>query len=195
MKKLALIVLVAALSMTPAATLADGNGWKHFAGVYEMSASGSCIHSEGGYTIGSDGWYSANAGVIYAGTTVSNGTWTFDKNGTGTYSYTMYATVTPPIQQPSPPIAGGIRIFTSDHKVGETVVGEYTFTYTIHPLGNITINTQEGDTLSGSISIDKKSITLFDAIRVKGPPPTSPYWNPFYRIICTATRTLIKVND
>ena len=179
MKKLALIVLVAALSMAPAATLADGNGWKHFAGVYEMSASGSCIHSEGGYTIGSDGWYSANAGVIYAGTTVSNGTWTFDKNGTGTYSYTMYATVTPPIQQPNPPIAGGIRIFTSNHKVGETVVGEYTFTYTIHPLGNITINTQEGDTLSGSISIDKKSITLFDAIRVKGPLPTSPYWNPY----------------
>ena len=114
MKTLALIVIVAALSMVPAVTLADGI---HFSGVYEMSASGSCIHSQDGYIEGSNGWYSAKPGVVYAGTTVSNGTWVFKQDGTGTYSYIMYATVTPPPVQPAAcTITGGIRIFTSSHK-------------------------------------------------------------------------------
>jgi hypothetical protein len=193
MKKIALIVIVAALSMAPAVTLANDNGWKHFSGVYEMSASGSCLHSQNGYTIGSNGWYSANSGVSYAGTTVSNGTWIFKKDGTGTYSYIMYATVTPPVQPPPCDIPGGIRIFSSSHKdANGNVVNEYTFTYDITKFGDITILTAEGDTLEGSISIDKKAITLFDALRVKGPgAAVCPWWN----IICTATRTLIKVHD
>ena len=193
MKKLALIVIVAALSMMPAVTLADNDG-KHFSGVYEMSASGSCLHSENGYTIGSNGWYSANSGVIYAGTTVSNGTWVFKQDGTGTYSYIMYATVTPPSVQPaSCTIFGGIRIFSSSHKdANGNVVNEYTFTYDMTKSGDITILTAEGDTLEGSISIDKKAITLFDALRIKGPgAAVCPWWS----IICTATRTLIKVHN
>jgi hypothetical protein len=189
MKKLALIVIVAALSMVPAVTLADG---KHFSGVYEMSASGSCLHSENGYTIGSNGWYSANSGVIYAGTTVSNGTWVFKQDGTGTYSYIMYATVTPPVQQ-TPCVIPGIRIFSSSHKdANGNIVNEYTFTYDLTKSGDITILTAEGDTLEGSISIDKKAITLFDALRIKGPgAAVCPWWS----IICAATRTLIKVHN
>jgi len=187
MKKLALIGIVAALSMVPAVTLAA-----HFSGVYEMSASGSCLHSENGYTIDSNGWYSATSGVIYAGTTVSNGTWVFKQDGTGTYSYIMYATVTPPVQQ-TPCVIPGIRIFSSSHKdANGNVVNEYTFTYDMTKSGDITILTAEGDTLEGSISIDKKAITLFDALRIKGPgAAVCPWWS----IICTATRTLIKVHN
>jgi hypothetical protein len=198
MKKLALIVIVAALSMVPAVTLADGI---HFSGVYEMSASGSCLHSENSYTKDANGWYSPNPGVVYAGTTVSNGTWVFKQDGTGTYSYIMNATVTPPVPQyscdvtaPIPvPITGGIRIFSSSHKdANGNVVNEYTFTYDMTKSGDITILTAEGDTLEGSISIDKKAITLFDALRVKPPVPAPcPWWS----IICTATRTLIKVHN
>jgi hypothetical protein len=168
--------------LLPVIASAGGNGWKNFHGTYEMSGSGSCIHSENGYTIGSNGWYSANTpGVVYAGTTVSSGTWIFKKGGKGTFSYTMYATVTPPVQQPDPAILGGVRIFSGD---------DITFTYEITPFGDITVTTQDGDTLYGSISIDKKSITLFDEPREKGPGT-----NPWYKIVCTATRTLIKVSN
>jgi hypothetical protein len=200
MKRLAILVLISALlTFTAAMALAhdDDNGFKHFSGTYEMSASGSCIHSQNGYYQNPIGWYLPNDGVVYAGTTVSNGTWIFKKNGTGTYSYVMYATVTPPVKPPpvqEPPclIPGGIRIFSSSHNVNENVVNEYTFTYDITKFGDITIETEEGDTLEGSISIDKKTITLFDALRVKGPgSAVCPWWN----IICTATRTLIKVHD
>jgi hypothetical protein len=123
-------------------------------------------------------------GVVYSGTTVSNGTWVFKKDGTGTYSYVMYATVTPPVEEPPCPIPGGIRVFSES--------GLH-FTYEINRFGDITIHTvEEGDTLEGNISIDRKAITLFDALREKGPgAAVCPWWT----IICTATRTLIKVND
>lgn len=196
MKKLVIFMLISALlTFTAAMALAhdDYNGFKHFNGTYEMSASGSCIHSQG--TVADGGYFpiadypwgqaiNARPGVVYAGTTVSNGTWVFKKDGTGTYSYTMYATVTPPVQQPSCPIPGGIRIFSGD---------ELNFTYEITPFGHITVKTtEEGDTLEGKISIDKKAITLFDSLREKGPGAN---FCPFYNIICTATRTFIKVHD
>ena len=195
MKKLALIGVIAILSMVMLAVTASagGNGWKNFHGTYEMSASGSCIHSENGYTQNAGGWYLPNAGVVYAGTTVSNGTWVFNRNKTGTYSYVMYATVTPPVQDPPCLIPGGIRIFNSIHEdKDKNEVNEYTFTYNITNFGDITITTEEGDTLEGSISNDKKTIILFDALREKGPgAAVCPWWT----IICTATRTLIKVHD
>jgi hypothetical protein len=204
MKKLSILVLISAfLTFTAAMALAndDNNGFKHFNGTYEMSASGSCIHSQNGYgteTVVGPGYSFINAsseGIVYAGTTVSNGTWIFNKNGKGTYSYIMYATVTPPIQAPPLPcpIPGGIRIFKSLHKdANGNVVNEYAFTYDITNFGDITILTAEGDTLEGSISIDKKAITLFDSLRIKGPGADVCPW---YNIICTATRTLIKVHD
>jgi hypothetical protein len=181
MKKHTITITFFALFLFPVITSAADSDWNSFSGVYEMSASGSCIHSQNNFTVGSNGWYLANPGVIYAGTTAWTGTWTFNKGGTGTYSYVMYATVTPPVQQPDPAIAGGVRIFSANEK---------TLTYEITPFGDITVHTQEGDTLYGSISIDKKSITLFDALRVKGPGT-----NPWYYIVCTATRTLIKVSN
>ena len=206
MKKLSLVTIISAFFIAALVGMASAEnsgklGAIKITGTYEMSASGSCLHSENGYTTGSNGWYSANSGVVYAGTTVWNGTWVFKKDGTGTYSYIMYATVTPPVQQyscdntaPIPgPITGGIRIFSSSHKdANGNVINERTFTYDITKVGDITILTEEGDTLEGSISLDKKAITLFDALRVKGPGATvCPWWS----IICTATRTLIKVHN
>ena len=196
MKKLTIFVLISVLlTFTAAMALAydDDNGFKHFTGTYEMSASGSCIHSQNGYQQNALGWYLPNDGVVYAGTTVSNGTWVFKKNGKGTYSYIMYATVTPPVEEPPCLIPGGIRIFSSLHQDAKGQdVNEYTFTYKITRSGNITIVTEEGDTLEGKISIDDNAITLFDALREKGPgAAVCPWWN----IICTATRTLIKVSD
>ena len=193
MKKIALILIIALMSTFASAVVASdlGNKWwpynpfRHFSGTYEMSASGSCIHSQNGYDYKSAiGWYVPKEGVVYSGTTVSNGTWVFKKDGTGTYSYVMYATVTPPVEEPPCLIPGGIRVFSES--------GLH-FTYEISRFGDITIHTvEEGDTLEGNISIDRKAITLFDALREKGPGAAAcPWWT----IICTATRTLIKVND
>jgi hypothetical protein len=194
MKKFAIFVLISTLlTFTAAIALAhdDDNGFKHFSGTYTMSASGSCIHSQNEYgpeTVVWPGYSFINGGgIVYAGSTVSKGTYVFKKDGTGTYSYTMYATVTPPVQQPTCSIPGGIRIFSAD---------DLTFTYEITPFGNITVKAidenGEEDTLSGSISADKKTMTLFDALREKGPGSSVCPW---YNIICTATRTLIKVHD
>lgn len=180
MKKHAIAVLIVlSLMVSGITTAAD---WNNFAGVYEMTGSGSCIHSEKDFTIASNGWYNANlGGVVYAGTTAWSGSWTFKHGKKGIYSYVMYATVTPPVSQPDPPILGGVRVFS---------VSEKTFTYEINAFGDITIVTQEGDTIDGSISEDKNTITLFDRLRVKGPGT-----NPWYKIVCTASRTLTKVSD
>jgi hypothetical protein len=187
MKKLISNLIALALCIAPSLALADGNGWMQFQGTYEMSASGSCLHSQNSYDLKPNGWYVPKDGIVYAGATVSNGTWNFNKDGTGTYSYLMYATVTPPVKTPPCPIPGGIRIFSAD---------ELSFTYKITPFGDITVKVTENgeiDTLTGSISPDKKTITLFDELRIKAPAgaDTCPWWS----IMCTATRTLIKVHD
>jgi hypothetical protein len=184
MKKPTLVLMIIVLSVFMSANVTLGKGWKYFKGTYAMSATGSCIHSENGYVWGN--FIDAVVpGVVYAGTTVSNGTWVFKKDGTGTYSYIMYATVTPPVQQPEPQdppctIPGGIRIFE---------VNEYTFTYEVTHSGNITIETQEGDTLEGTISENKKTIVLLDEPHEKG----ALGFCPWYSIICTATRTLTRM--
>jgi len=180
MKKITLFLFIFVLSVFLSVNVTLANGWKSFKGTYAMSAAGSCIHSENGFVWGNfiD---AAVPGVVYAGTTVSNGTWVFKKDGTGTYSYTMYATVTPPVQPPTCDIPGGIRIFERN---------DFTFTYEVTHSGNITIETQEGDTLEGTISKDNKTIVLLDDPHEKGPIGFCPW----YRIICTATRTLIRMH-
>jgi hypothetical protein len=180
MKKITLVLMIIVLSVFMSANVTMAKGWKYFKGTYAMSATGSCIHSENGYIWGT--FIDAVVpGVVYAGTTVSNGTWIFKKDGTGTYSYTMYATVTPPVQSPTCGIPGGIRIFEAN---------DYTFTYEVTHSGNITIETQEGDTLEGTISRNKKTIVLLDDPHEKGPLGFCPW----YRIICTATRTLMRMH-
>ncbi|MCK7511850.1 MAG: hypothetical protein MZV70_52595 [Desulfobacterales bacterium] len=60
------------------------------------------------------------------------------------------------------PIPGGIRVFNSIHKDADgNDMGEYKFTYDMADFGDIVIHTEEGDTLEGSISIDKKGNNTF----------------------------------
>lgn len=188
MKKLAILVLISTLlTFTAAMALAhdDENNFKNFHGTYDMTASGSCIHSENGFNdiaviTPTLKFIGAKAGVVYAGTTVLKGTWTFEKNGTGTYSDKLYATVTPP---PSGSITGGIRIFEDN---------DIPFTYNINAFGDITINEITTPFLeyTGSVSRDKKNMVLTDTPKIKG-----PFGAPFWYIICNTSRTLIKVSD
>ena len=158
-----------------------------------MVASGSCIHSQNGYyDPDSRGWIAAKPGVVYAGTTVLEGVWIFtdedDDSGTmkkGTYSQTLYATVTPPPRVPPPAhgppveVAGGIRVFKANNAK---------FTYTIVD-GDITVIDAGGIELKGTISSDLSTMTLVSANTIQGPNPA-----PFWYTICNTARTLIKID-
>jgi len=189
MKRLALIVIIAALCILPVTASAGDNGWKNFQGTYEMIASGNCIHSLNGFN---ETTLKANPGVVYAGTTAWIGTWKFNKDGTGTYSDKFYATVTPPplaetVAAGVSPVIGGIRTFEDN---------DVPFTFTVNAFGDITINeiptTSNGYPVeyTGSISTDKKQMHLIDTPRIKG-----PFGYPFWSLICSTARTLMKVSE
>jgi hypothetical protein len=182
MKKLGLIVIVAALSTFMSAAVASdsGHGWwwfsnpfQYFHGTYEMIASGSCIHSEKGYDTNHS---PIPDGKVYAGTTVANGTWIFKIGGEGTYSFTNYATILPSADA-TPPL--GIRVLTRN---------DLPFTYEITPFGDITVHAG-GIDLIGSISIDRNTMTLLSANNVQLFDP------PLWYTICNTARTLIKVGN
>lgn len=188
MKKFIATMIIMALCIAPTAALADDYGWKRFHGTYAMTASGSCIHSQNGYTEVDYGWYKAieaNAGTVYAGTTVWTGTWTFEQNGKGIYSDKFYATVTPPA---SGSVVGGVRIFEDS---------EVPFTYEMTAFGQITITEDNAPYLeyTGTISPDRKNIILIDTPKVKPVNPPTPPPAPWWYILCNASRTLIKVNE
>jgi hypothetical protein len=198
MKRLSVIVIIATLSMFMSTAVASDfyNGWqwdnnpfRYFHGTFEMTASGSCIHSEFGFKEVDHGWYKAieaEPGTVYAGTTVMTGTWTFELNGKGTYSDTIYATVTPPVS--GVPVVGGVRIFEDS---------DVPFTYKITGDGYITITEVKPPYLeyTGTVSSNRNTIILIDTPKVKPPAPAGPLPYPFWKILCNASRTLIRVNE
>jgi len=188
MKKLALIVTVAAFSMVMLAANASagGNGWKKFHGTYEMIASGSCSHSEAGW-LGGNGKENLEATPplkpvdpkqLYVGTTVTYGTWTFNKDKTGEYTIRNYATILPggsyPTDQPF--------LKTQDPPTTK-------FTFEVNPFGDITV-TAGGIEIIGSISIDKKTMTLSSGNQVQDFRAAGLGW-----AVCNSARTLIKVGN
>jgi hypothetical protein len=177
MKKLAVFLMIPALAMFMVPALASANWyyWWGIQGTWEMSASGSCLHSSENYIPGANGWWTAPPGSkVYAGTTVSNGTWIF-KNGEGTFSQTIYATILPG-GEPSIPVA--VRVLEQK---------DVPFTYTITRSGDITV-TVGAIALIGNVSIDNGTMTLLSANNVQELPA------PFWFTICNTARTLIKVH-
>ena len=110
MKKLSLIVIIAALSMFMSAAVAsdfghswwDFNPFHDFHGTYEMISSGICLHSKDGWKDASDTLngtvppFTPVAGsTVWAGTATARATWIFNKDGTGTVQGTNYASIFP----------------------------------------------------------------------------------------------------
>jgi hypothetical protein len=194
MKKIAFVMIVAALCMSPVIASAGDNGWKNFHGAYEMIASGSCMHSQDGWKDSSDPsksnleaekppFYPVDPLKVYVGTTVAYGTWTFNKDGTGTYTITNYATILP---------GSGFYSTTKPFLLQQGPSAPFTFT--VSPFGDITVTT--GNTtigiveLVGNISNDKKIMTLISANQVQDLRGFGLYWT-----VCNTARTLIKVDD
>jgi hypothetical protein len=187
MKKLALIVIIVALSMAPAVTLADSNGWKRFHGTYEMVASGSCSHSGSGWTgfNGQDNLLATPPLKLklpitwhYVGTTVTYGTWIFNKDGTGEYTITNYATILP-----------GGNYNNTDAYLKTQNPPTTQFTFVVNPFGDIEV-TAAGIKITGNISIDKKMMVLSNGNQVQDFTGIGLGWT-----VCNSARTLIKVGD
>jgi hypothetical protein len=191
MKKLALILIVSVLCMSPFTASADDHGRTKFHGTYEMIASGSCVHSVEGWQDSSnppnENFYVVtppflpiDPDQVYAGTTVTYGTWTFNKDGTGNYTLTNYATILPGSEIQPPKLL-------EQHPKG-------TFTFTVSRFGDITVTTGNEDIgfveLTGSISNDKKTMILISANQVQDFRSIGLFWT-----VCNTARTLIKVND
>lgn len=198
MKKFAVLMLIPALAifMVPVIALADDDAWNGFHGKYQMSASGSCLHSSLEYfkNQSRNNWWTAPPdSKVYVGVTVANGTWTFESTGTGRYSQTIYATILPggadtmPVQTP-----GGVADVAVPLEVRVLASAKpVEFTYEITPSGDITVTeTVSGIKLYGSISIDKKAMTLLSANNVQDFGRNLFGWT-----ICNFARTLIKVKE
>lgn len=195
MKKVGLLLLIPAVAMLTVpviASAADGETI-FIRGIYQMSASGSCLHSSLEYfqNPARNNWWTAPAGSkVYAGVTVANGTWAFERNGTGTFSQTIYATILPggadsmPVQ-----ISGVTQDVPVPLEVRVLAQNNVPFTYEMTPSGDITVTTG-GIELMGSVSIDKKTITLLSANNVQDFGRNLFGWT-----ICNFARTLIKVKE
>lgn len=207
MKKLAMLMIPAlAMFMVPAMASANWYYWWGVQGTWEMSASGSCLHSSKAYVPNPSpispsnpapkNWWTAPDGSdVYAGVAVANGTWTFEstgwKTGKGTYSQRIYATILPggakslngiliPLEvRVLPPLSVPLTPIEFYYEI--TPSGDITVTETL-PSGGVTI------THTGSISMDKMTMTLLTANNVQALPGMFGY------TICNFARTLIKVN-
>jgi len=200
MKKLAVLIMIPALAMLMVPALASANWyyWWGIQGTWEMSSSGSCLHSSLPYEQINGKWTAPASSQVYAGVTVANGTWTFESTGwltgKGAYSQTIYATILPGGAKTMPgldkdgnpidlPVPLEVRVLPSSKE----------FTYEITPSGDITVietanGVPTGNMFYGSISIDKKTMTLLSANHVQ------EFWkNLFANTICNFARTLIKV--
>lgn len=183
MKKLAVFMIIPALAMFMVPALASANWyyWWGIQGTWEMSASGSCLHSSEPYEQINGKWTARASSQVYAGVTVSNGTWFFKANGEGTYSQTIYATILP----------GGatsMNEFAVPLEVRVIAQKDQLFTYAITPSGDITVTTG-GIELIGNISKDMNTMTLLSANNVQ------KFGANFQYTICNTARTLIKVPE
>jgi hypothetical protein len=198
MKKLALIVIIAALStlMTAAVASADDKEFKHWGainGTYEMMATGSCLHASKGFTqITMNGlpWYNP-AGDVYAATTLMQATWEFKRDGTATFIGSNYATVFPGGDGPD----GQLREFALAAGANIPPTAPLNFNYVVTKGGWITGTIVEsGAILEGRISQDHKIITLGNANQIIL-PDVNDATKPFTTVMCNTGRILIKVND
>jgi hypothetical protein len=203
MKKLALIVILAALSTLMSAAMTSAKdedpGKGAIKGTYEMIATGNCLHSETGFDAGptADDPYApyipTPGGVTWGATTMAVGTWEFYPNGKGYAEIVNYPTDFPP---GSPYIGPPPPNNTSQWgpRARATLL-QYDFVYELH--GDIIIITltnhnepyQPMGVLKGSVSIDRKTMVI-PTERAK-----ANYGPPLYWAVCSVARTFVRVSD
>lgn len=178
MKKFALIMVIAALSMfiCQAALWADNFNWRRFHGIYEMAAKGNGLNSTGGFDkIANDFYVPKQGSIVWGSADVAYGTWTFNRDGSGKAEGMNYAFDFPP----GNPALGGPIARNSEFYLE--------FDYDVTREGVITVtvtNLPIFFEMKGQVSKDRKTITLYNAYTFLGP-----------NSIFMASRVLIKVGN
>jgi len=188
LKKFSLFLIVYILfSLASVASAGSGHfaHWIRLNGDYAMTASGSCYHSSTGFseTIVGSGLYIPNEkSTTWSATIAATAFWAFEPNKTGTvWNGENYIIDFPPGDTLPPSIPEG-----EPASVNRMLPFSFTFTYTVTPYGDITITPDNPifPVLEGTVSRDKKTITLVTLNKLggstKGPA------------ICSITRFLIK---
>lgn len=180
MKKIVALMMIPVLALSMAVVAsAGGHHWGFIQGTYEMVATGSCIHSSGGFNFSGSGTpldptIAAPIGSYWASVYVGQGTFTFESDGTGTMRVTQscilpdkatQATAPPESADPGP------------------------FSYQFSENGTIIVTIPAvGLELSGRLSQDHKTMTLVSAMQYQPLGPTGHQ-------ICDIARVLIRVKD
>lgn len=185
MKKLALIVIIAALSMLMLAAVAsaDDKGfkqWRAIKGTYEMIATGSCLHSPTGFTgtgTVADPFIPIGP-TVFAAPTLAQASWIFDGSGTATFMGENFATIFP----------GGVNqgALERENPIEASPGAPLHFDYSVNGHGWISGTVREyGVTLEGRISKDHKIMTLANG----GQPQFGG------TAICNSARILFRVDE
>jgi len=174
MKKLTLILVITVVSMFMfvAVAMAGGHGWKKLNGEYYMTSTGNCLHS----TLGFNPNYTPITGVgsaVWAASTMTQGIWTFNPDGTGTADLENFVIDFPPGALGQGPI---VRENTA----------KFSFTYEITREGVLNVTLPNGFILEGMVSQDHKTLALNSAYQPFGTPTTNAY--------CNTARVLIRVD-
>jgi len=187
MKKIALITVVIVLSlfMSVAAVSADGKGWRSFHGVYEMRATGSCLHSTLGFDVTNDGFYVPKTeSRVWGATTQTYGTWTFKRGGTGNASGMNYVI---DFQPGSPTGVPPGSNSPAGPKVRDNPFS-FPFTYNVTHEGSIDITVvPDIFGFEGMVSRNRKTITLDSVYQFFGLPAGGPAY-------CNTQRVLNRVD-
>jgi hypothetical protein len=212
MKKIAVVVIIAALSTFVWAPVASsgGNGWNGFHGDYAMTGSGNCFFSPFGFNPDNTPF---SGGPSWGAYYVVDGVWSFERNGKGTFQGTQFSLGPPPLPPTLSPNSTTFNFrfefeygiahdgfITGNMKTG-TFLGEYlTGPNAVDSDGNplVPAKTFKVDTFSfsGWVSKDHKTVTLnspselqsFTIYSGENLMATLP-------AICTTGRILIRIEE
>ena len=93
MKKFTLILIVASLCMLMSAVVvsADGHRWRGFHGEYAMTSTGFCLYSFSSFSPGEVACNgTATPLTCWGAQLVADGTWSFWRNGKGSFTGSQY---------------------------------------------------------------------------------------------------------
>jgi len=177
------MMMLAVVALTAAIASAQDSGWGAIQGTYEMVASGACIHSTSFSALTGNGtppnpWtYTATGITTFVSAFVGQGTFTFDKDGTGTMRV---------IQSCIHPTKATQAVAPPD------VAPPNPFSYQIAEDGTIIVSVPAaGLELSGRISTDHKTMTLVSAMQLQSGAAGGPTG---YQV-CHITRILTRVGE
>jgi len=182
MKKISIIMIIVVLSVFTSASVVLAKRWNRLHGIYEMSATGSCLHSSNGFDEENAPPYIPNENsIVWGATTMAYGTWYFYSNGTGHASGMNYPMDFPPNGALGKPAAREKKFgYNIKHQLegNEVIIDLYL------PDPDKPYATYLGE-LIGTVSKGKRAIIIQTANQL------FKFGPPLYHAVCNTARLLI----